>query len=172
MKKLLLLLFFLSISANAQFGSSYPPFSQCDDNNDQYAVFDLNILTSMILAAVVPSQYSVTYHDSFSDALNNTNLITNPNSYVNIVPAVQTLGIRITNNSTSEVNLANVDLVVNLSPTANPDALFFCDMMELPNYDLSSANNQITGGDRFTTRSTFARLTSLVLLFVMRMPKV
>ncbi|MEO5777104.1 MAG: fibronectin type III domain-containing protein [Flavobacterium sp.] len=118
MKKLLLLLLF-TISANAQFQTSYPTISQCDDNsNDQHAVFDLTPLTSQILVSVNPSDYTVSFHSSFLDATNNTNLITPINSYINTSPAIQTIGIRIVNNSTSEVSLATVDIRVLPLPTA------------------------------------------------------
>lgn len=148
MKKLLLLLLF-TITANAQFQTAYPPLEQCDDNNDQFAVFDLTQLTPTILAAVNPNDYTVTYFDSFNNGLNNTNPIVNPNNYVNVQPAIQTLGIRIVNNTTSEVSLSTVDIRVLPIPIANAATLAFCDVTELPIYNLNDSINQIimgTGG--------------------------
>jgi hypothetical protein len=146
MKKLLLLVLF-TISANAQFQNMYPPIEQCDDNNDQFGVFDLTQLTPTILAAVNPSDYTVTYFDSLVNAQNNTNQITTPSSYFSIQPAVQTLGIRIVNNLTSNINLATVDIRVLPIPNANPATLSQCDITELPIYNFSDATLQITGGN-------------------------
>ncbi|WP_291128341.1 DUF7619 domain-containing protein [Flavobacterium sp. UBA7682] len=150
MKKLLLLLLF-AVTANAQFLPSYPTISQCDDNNDQYAVFDLTQLTSQILAAVVESNYTITYYPSYANALNNTNPIINANNYSNIQPAIQTLGIRIVNNSTNDVNVATVDIRVLPRPTVNSAILQFCDTNELPIYNLNDAIPQIINGDPSVT---------------------
>lgn len=146
MKHFLLLLLF-TITSNAQFQSAYTPISQCDDNNDMFAVFDLTQLTPTILAAVNPNDYTVFYFDSFGNAINNSNPISNPNSYSIIQPAVQTLGIRIVNNISSEVSFATVDLRVLPRPTPNPATLQFCDPAELPIYNLENAIPQIIGSD-------------------------
>lgn len=146
MKKLLLLLLFC-ITASAQFQSAYPPIEQCDDNNDQFAVFDLAQLIPTILANVNPGDYTVTFYNSFANAQNNINPIVTPNNYVNVQPAIQTLGIRIVNNVTSDIILATVDIRILPSPIANPATLSKCDMTELPIYNLSDALVQITGGN-------------------------
>ncbi|GAA4031677.1 hypothetical protein GCM10022386_14610 [Flavobacterium cheonhonense] len=146
MKKLLLFLLFC-ITANAQFQSTYPPIEQCDDNNDQFAVFDLTQLTPTILAAVNPGDYTVAFYDSFANAQNNINPIVNPNNYVNVQPAIQTLGIRIVNNTNGAVNISSVDIRVLPIPNANPATLSECDVTELPIYNLSDALAEITGGN-------------------------
>ncbi|MFN7012817.1 MAG: T9SS type A sorting domain-containing protein [Bacteroidia bacterium] len=146
MKKLLLLLLF-TITANAQFQNAYPPISECDDNNDQFAVFDLTQLIPQILAPVNASDYSVSFYTSGSDAGNNTNPIANPTSYSNLQPAVQTLYIRIFNNTNSVVNYATVDIRALPTPNANPATLSQCDVTELPIYNFSDAIVQITGGN-------------------------
>jgi hypothetical protein len=143
MKKLLLL-FLFTISANAQFQNAYPPINLCDDNNDQFAVFDLTQLTPTILAAVNSNDYTVIYFDSYGNAQNNTNPIVTPNSYVNLQPAIQTVGIRIVNNTTNVVSFSTVDIRVYPRPLANPATLSFCDPTELVLYDLNSAIPQIT----------------------------
>jgi hypothetical protein len=144
--KNLLLLFFFTITANAQFQNAYPPLQVCDDNNDQFAVFDLTQLTPTILAAVNPGDYTVTYYDSFANAQNNVNPIVTPNNYVNVQPAIQTLGIRIVNNLTSNISLATVDIRILPLPIANPATLQFCDPAELAIYNLDNAINQIIVG--------------------------
>ncbi|MGC4040528.1 MAG: T9SS type A sorting domain-containing protein [Flavobacterium sp.] len=145
MKKLLLFLLF-TISASAQFAATYPPFEVCDDNNDQFAVFDLSSMIPMILSGENPNNYTVTFHQTLTDAHANAAAIVPLNAYVNIAPAVQTLYIRITNNTTAEYNLATINLRVLPRPTANPASLFFCDMMELAIYNLHNADNEILGG--------------------------
>lgn len=146
MKKLLLFLLF-TITSNAQFQTAYSPISQCDDNNDQFAVFDLTQLTPTILAPVSPNDYTVTYFQSFVNAQTNTNPIITPNSYSNIQSAVQTLGIRIVNDISSEVSFATVDIRVLPRPTPNPATLQFCDPAELPIYSLGNAIPQIIGNN-------------------------
>lgn len=148
MKKLLLLfLLFLSLTVYPQPPGMFPPQNVCDNaSNDGYAVFDLTSTLPTILDGLDPSIHEVHFYPSDTDSANNTNEITNPNNYVNTVPGLQTLGIRIINTALSETHLAGMNLVVNPLPTANPGVLFFCDMMELPIYNLSDANAQITGG--------------------------
>ena len=158
MKKLLLLLLF-TISANAQFQSVYPPLEQCDDNNDQFAVFDLTQLIPVILTPVNPSDYTVTYYGSLANAQNNTNPIVTPNNYVNVQPAIQTLGIRIVNNLTSNISLATVDIRVLPIPTANAATLAFCDFTELPIYNLNDSIAQIIMGTVGLTVTFYETMT-------------
>lgn len=157
MTKLLLLLLF-TISANAQFQSVYSPLEQCDDNNDQFAVFDLTQLIPQILAPVNANDYSVSFYTNGSDAGNNTNPIDNPTNFSNSQPAVQTLYIRIFNNTNSIVNYATVDIRALPTPNANPATLSQCDVTELPIYSFSDAIAQITGGNPDVTVAFYETL--------------
>ena len=148
MKKALLLLFlFLSISLYSQPPGMYPPLNVCDDaSNDGISIFDLAATLPTILDGLDPSIHEVHFYPSDTDAVNNTNEITTPNAYVNAIPGLQTLGIRIINTALSENHFAGMNLVVNPLPIANPANLFFCDLMELAIYDLSQADAQVTAG--------------------------
>ncbi|MDI9256489.1 T9SS type A sorting domain-containing protein [Flavobacterium sedimenticola] len=161
--KQLLLLFLFTVTANAQFQTAYPPLEVCDDNNDQFAVFDLTQLNSTILATVNPTDYTLTYHESFVAAQNNTGIITTPNSFVNTVAAIQTIGIRILNNSTSVVNISTVDIRVLPIPVANPGELFFCDPTELAIYNLEQADLMISNGNTNVVITYYDTLTNAQL---------
>ena len=148
MKKYLpILLLIFSITANAQFQTSYTPINQCDDNNDQFAVFNLGTVIPEILSSVSdPWNYVFSFHPSYSDGLNNSNEIVNPNNYTNILPVIQTVAIRIVNTSNSNVNITTVDIRVLPLPTASPSQLTFCDPLELVIYNLQDADSPITNG--------------------------
>lgn len=72
----------------------------CDDNNDGFASFDLQINSPAILGSQDPSEFSVTYHETLSDAVNNNASIIMP--YVNAVPSSQVIFARVTESSTSD----------------------------------------------------------------------
>ncbi|MCF6129198.1 T9SS type A sorting domain-containing protein [Flavobacterium sp. AS60] len=143
-KPLLLLLIFFSICINAQTPAVPPPLLACDDNNDGFAVFDL---TSIIPTIGLPNPAAlvVTYYTTPTDAENQTNPIVNPTSYVNLFQG-QFIHLRILDTTDGQIYYSTYNLTVMPSPPANPAELAFCDMMELPIYNLSDANTQITGG--------------------------
>jgi hypothetical protein len=159
MKKLLLLLLF-TVTANAQFQTTYPPLNQCDDNNDQIAVFDLTQLIPEILVAVNPNDYTVFFYETVADAQNGANPITDPSNYMNLQPGVQTIYIGIVNNTTSEASFASVNISVFPGPIANPATLTFCDLAELPIYNLNDAINQIVMGSAGLTVTFYETLLS------------
>lgn len=253
MKKTLLLLFlFLSIGINAQPPGMYPAYEICDDSsNDGFAVFNLTSTLPTILEGLDTSIHEVHFYPSDTDSVNNTNEITSPAFYTNIIQGTQTLGIRIFNTVTNENHYAGMNVVVkplpsatiigstsvcqndgnpaiiltasggtvpytftysldggatvlttppslgnsisipsfnatagiyvytllsvqssgcsqaqvgsalvtvNPAPIANPATLSFCDIMELPLYNLSDADNQITGGNSGVTVSYYETL--------------
>jgi hypothetical protein len=87
---------------------NYPPYILYDYLNNGYEAFDLTTQINNILLAQTSAV--VTFYPSFPDAQNNTNVITNPSSYVNVT-YVQTLGIRVTN-STGCYSISTMDVVV------------------------------------------------------------
>lgn len=120
MKKVLLhLLLLLSLSVYSQTPGMYPPYTICDDSsNDGFAVFNLTSTLPIILDGLDPSIHEVHFYPSDTDSANNTNEITAPAAYINVVQGTQTLGIRILNTATSETHLAGMNIVVNSLPTA------------------------------------------------------
>jgi gliding motility-associated-like protein len=96
--------------------------SICDDDtnpNDQYFSFNLTLKNAQITQNL--TGYTVTYYPSLSDAQNNTNVITTPTAYTNIFPAVQTLGVVVTNIATSCKSITTLDIRVLPIPTPNTD---------------------------------------------------
>lgn len=144
MKKLLLLLFF-TISVNAQI-TQPTPYELCDIGIPNFETFDLTSKIPEILGGLNPSENSVSFYPSYANALNDTGVITTPNAYVNMIFPVMTLGVRVTN-SLGEHSYTTLDIRLIPVPIANPAILSFCDIMELPIYNLDDAIPQITGGN-------------------------
>jgi valyl-tRNA synthetase len=72
------------------------PLSLCDESlpNNGFTVFDLTTRDNEITQGL--GGYTVLYYPSFQNALNNINVIQNPQSYQNTTITVQTLGVRVT----------------------------------------------------------------------------
>ena len=120
MRTLLIFLLFVSGFAYAQPPINNPtPYAVCDDNNDTYANFDLTTKIPEILGTLNPNDYNVTFYYSLSNAQSNINPIPTPNSFINTVLFIQTIGVRVTDNITSEYSITTLDLVINQQPTAN-----------------------------------------------------
>ena len=91
----------------------------CDDNNDGIAFFNLNTQTPIILASqsTAASNYSVSYHLTVTDATTGFNAISNTSSYINLSNS-QTIYARVQNNSTSQFEVGNFQLIA--YPTITP----------------------------------------------------
>ena len=105
----------------------------CDDLEDGDSMngmaisFDLESQTSTILGTQDPANYMVTYHASAMDANTGANPLASP--YTNTVRDLQTIYIRVTNNTTNcFTDHTTFDLIVHPVPIANfvPD-LEVCD---------------------------------------------
>ncbi|MFD2914315.1 DUF7619 domain-containing protein [Psychroserpens luteus] len=69
------------------------PLVVCDDDNDGFALFDLDTKTQEIINGVDNSTVIVTFHETESDAANNVNPLSSP--YVNITPLSQVVYVRV-----------------------------------------------------------------------------
>ena len=130
------------------------PLSLCDDDaspNDQHHAFDLTVRDVMITQGL--SGYTVAYYPSYADAQGNTNVITNPTAYINIPPAVQTLGVRVTSaDGCKSYTTLDIRVLPVPTPNTNPPSLGAkCDdnnpgdMMEV--FDLTANAAYIINGD-------------------------
>lgn len=73
----------------------------CDEDADGVvSIFDLESRTSEILGAQNPSNFTVSFYTSEEDARNNNNPISNTSSFENTVPFLQSVYVRISNNTT------------------------------------------------------------------------
>ena len=87
----------------------------CDDNNDGLAQFDLTIQDAQILGGQNPSDYSLTYHLSQSEADSAINPIANPSNFTNINNP-QTIYVRIEDTSTGSFETTSFNVYVNPIP--------------------------------------------------------
>ena len=107
----------------------------CDDGDDGDFVngivqtFDLESQTPIILGTQDPLNFTVSYHLTDLDALSGANPIMNTSMYENTTPNLQTIYVRVTNNTTGcFTNHTSFDLIVNPLPIANfVDDLEVCD---------------------------------------------
>lgn len=108
---------------------SLPDLTVCDDNNDGFSVFDLTFQTTSILAAQSgsSSNYTVTYHESFTDASLGSSPL-NASSYYNFNPYSQTIYYRIVDTTTSEDAVGTFTIIVNNIPYfSNLQTVSVCD---------------------------------------------
>lgn len=130
-----------------------PNLHECDDNNDGIAFFNLNTQTPIILVSqsTAASNYSVSYHITATDAVTGANPISNTSSYINLSNS-QTIYARVQNNSTSQFEVGNFQLIVNPLPTLiAPPNFSTCDTDGVNDgfysFSLSSLIPSIVGGN-------------------------
>ena len=105
----------------------------CDDASDGSAqngfsqIFDLELQTATILGAQDPSQFSVTYHASLSNA--QAGILPLGSPFSNTVPNSQIIYVRVFNSATQCANgISNFNAIVNPEPTTeNISNLSYCD---------------------------------------------
>ncbi len=105
-------------------GPPVSDYTQCDDaSNDGAELFDLTIKTSEIEAALPPSNYTISYHISNTNAVSNSNPLT---TVTNIV-SPQTIYVRAEDTNTGCIYITTFLLVVNPFPIiTNPDPIEIC----------------------------------------------
>ena len=107
----------------------------CDNGDDGDFIngivqtFNLESQTPIILGTQDPLNFTVTYHTSDTDALSGANQILNTTMYENTIPNLETIYVRVANNTTGcFTNHTSFDLIVNELPIANfVDDLEVCD---------------------------------------------
>jgi hypothetical protein len=157
-KTLFFLIFLLSIGASAQINQNVTPYQICNNSNSsQFDVFDLTSKIPEILNGLNPADHTVTFHETLTDAQIFGNAIFNPTAYLNVNNPM-TIFARVAQNQTNIAEITSFQLMVFQQVTAYPAVLSFCDTMELPLYNLSDADNQITAGITGATVSYFLTL--------------
>lgn len=114
-----------------------PNLSVCDNNNDGFAVFDLTVQNTYILAAQSDSasDYNIVYYQSYTDATLGGASINNPSSYSNISPNGDTVFYKITHIPSGDYAVGSFSLIVNPIPVASgPQSFMSCDVYGDP-YD-------------------------------------
>ncbi|WP_121667039.1 PKD domain-containing protein, partial [Mesonia aquimarina] len=130
--------------------------SQCDDDADGFAIFDLTQVEPEVLDGQDPAPFSITYHQEEQEAEDGVNAITNPGGYENETNP-ESIWIRVTDTTTPTGCYRVVELIlaVNPLPVINqPEPLAVCDDLasgsdtdELSVFDLTSKEEEITGGE-------------------------
>ncbi|WP_405569181.1 T9SS type A sorting domain-containing protein [Winogradskyella sp. Asnod2-B02-A] len=149
-KKLLYLFLFLTISINsfAQVANQPNDLEVCDDDNDGFALFDLTYADAQVLGSQSAIDFTITYHETQSDATYGTNAING--SYMNIISGFQILYVRLEVNATGNYALTELALVVNPTPIvtgSTPLELCDDDADEIAVFDLTVKDTEITNGN-------------------------
>ncbi|MGZ0016406.1 choice-of-anchor L domain-containing protein [Yeosuana sp. AK3] len=84
----------------------------CDPDHDGFASFNLTEVISDVLQGL--TGVSTTFHETFEDAENGTNAIANETNYQNIDLEVQTVFIRVTDNTTGCPTIVPIEIHTNL----------------------------------------------------------
>ncbi len=117
----------INISLNStQSSDPIADFNLCDDlSNDGIETFDLTQKNAEVLASVPPSNYTFSYHYSYSDAFNNHNSITSP---IQNTSNPQTIYVRVEDMNSGCLALPTIKLKVSPLPTiVDPSPLVLCD---------------------------------------------
>lgn len=88
----------------------------CDSDLDGFDTFDLTSVLGYILGGL--TDVTTTFHETFNDAESGTNPITNPTNYANIEPNVQTVYVRVEDNTTGCPTIVPLEIHTNLLLTA------------------------------------------------------
>ncbi|MDB4591068.1 T9SS type B sorting domain-containing protein [Flavobacteriaceae bacterium] len=98
----------------------------CDPDSDGFGVFTLTDADSQVTGGIPTGNLQVTYHYLIEDAQNGINALTSP--YANDVPFLQTVHVRLYDQTTQCYSITTLDLVVLDSPLIEqPDDLEVCD---------------------------------------------
>lgn len=149
MKKLLLAFsfcFFL-LNSYSQIANQPSDLMVCDDDNDGYAEFDLTITEPEVLGSQSSLDFSVSYHETQTDAIIGDYPIAS--LYVNIVPNMQVIYIRVEDLSSGSVATTSVNLVVNLTPETTVISDYeICEINSdgYAEFDLTTKNAEILNG--------------------------
>ena len=125
------------------------PLVYCGPNNDGFGIFNLEPTATLIAGNPIPTGLQVTYHETLSDATNNTNRIVNIGAYQNVVPNTQTLYVRVGYQNSSCSSIVPLQLIVNATPIiTTPTPLEACDSNNdgVANFDLTTKVNEILNG--------------------------
>ena len=124
-----------------------PAMPYCDPDNDGYGAFVLTDSDDEITGGA--AGFTITYHETFSDANNGVNALASP--YNNVVADTQTIFARVESATVVTDCATIVDFVLNIYPTPQlltPTALELCDdnLDEIVQFDLSDRVGELLNG--------------------------
>jgi gliding motility-associated-like protein len=116
-----------------------PDLENCDDDFDGIAIFDLTVQDAFVLGAQDPSNLSISYHGTFSDAENGTGELGDFHESEN----GEVIFVRIENLSTGCVNVTDFITIVHPRPTIDiEDLVYYCN--DEPSLTISANTNEFT----------------------------
>ena len=132
MKKLLLAIILFTSFINlsySQVANQPLDILKCDDGiADGITAFDLTVNISQVLGSQNPSLFTVSFHYSQTGADSYSNIISTPTLFYNTFPYLQTIYVRVTENSTGNYDTTTFDLYVEELPViVINDEYFLCD---------------------------------------------
>lgn len=93
-----------------------PPLDACDADDDGFAFFDLTSIIPDLLQGL--TGVTVTFHQTNQDAIDDTNAIGTPDNFENTIANVQTIYIRIEDDTTGCFTIATINIHSNLLESA------------------------------------------------------
>jgi gliding motility-associated-like protein len=143
----------------------------CDDASslDGFAMFDLTVTQMQIYGDQTPGNYTLTYHESEQDAIDDVSPIVTPSDYINTTANQQTIWVRLEDNATDCFAIGSFEIIVVPPPVlVQPTAFSLCDDLEsgdesdeISSFDLTDKYTEITGGDTSLTLTYYASQADL-----------
>jgi gliding motility-associated-like protein len=128
--------------------TNLPPLNACDTDDDGFAFFDLTAIIPDLLQGL--TGVTVTFHETNQDAENGVNVIGNPDNFENTVANVQTIYIRIEDDTTGCFSVATIAIHSNLLESATAIQDFAtCDDQSangIEEFDLLAVADDIVNG--------------------------
>ncbi|MBC8756101.1 PKD domain-containing protein, partial [Kordia sp. YSTF-M3] len=144
---------------------------ECDEaaNLDGFTMFDLTQTQMEIYGTQTPSDYTLTYHETEQDAIDDLSPIVNLTDYINITINQQTIWVRLEDNTTACYAIGSFDIIVVGPPVlVQPTPFALCDDLEsgdesdeISTFDLTDKYIEITGGNTSLTLTYYASLADL-----------
>ena len=119
-----------------------PDLEACDNDYDFELIFDLSQQTSIVLGGLNPAQYTVTYHETLSEAIAGGQEL--PNGDYNAFDG-QIIHVRLENNATGCFDITSFQIIVNRKPEVIIDDQVIC----LDNLPLTVEAGTIVSGDTY-----------------------
>jgi gliding motility-associated-like protein len=126
-----------------------PNYEACDDDYDGFLIFDLSQQTPIILGGLDPSDYTVRYFETETDAINNSDSIFNLNYNAE---NGQNIYIRLENNTTNCFSVSSFTTTVQRKPEVEIAEQVIC-LDNLP-LTVSAETNVITDSYLWSTGQT------------------
>ncbi|WP_300491675.1 T9SS type A sorting domain-containing protein [Flavobacterium sp.] len=106
----------MSFSTVLGLNSDIPDLEACDASTTGFATFDLTSNNYAVLYGLNPSEYTVSYFETITDAYTNTSALASPTNYVNINQQQMQIYVRVENNTSGCFAIAYFYIRVTQAP--------------------------------------------------------